>query len=168
MGKFKNIFKPVKKVGKKVKKTALVTKAAGQLGARMMNPYNLGKMGINALRGKGLVLPGSRYIGPGNSLNAGTPTSSADAAARLHDLDYDNYLKHGVKAKKLYFGFSDADARLMKRSDVTTPDGLATYSGMLLKKVGHKIGLTGKRIHDPKPSLSFTQQKALRTSRQVF
>lgn len=142
MGKFKRTLRGVVKAGK-------VGVAAIRLGAKMTNPVNIAKMGVNAARGKGLVLPGSRYIGPGNSLDAGKPTSKADAAARLHDLDYDHYLKSGVKAKKLYLGYSDADQRLMKRSDVTTPDGLATYGGMLVKKGLYKMHLTGKKIHDP-------------------
>jgi len=152
MGKVKKTFKKAKATFhsgvKKGIKIGRVTSAGVRLAARVTNPYNVSKMTINAARGKGLVLPGSRYIGPGNSLNAGKPLSSADYAARQHDRDYDKLLKRGVKPAKLYAGFSQADERLMKRSDVTTPDGLATYTGMLAKKGLYKLGLTGKKIRD--------------------
>lgn len=148
MGKLKNTFRKVKKGVRLGVKVAKVGVAGARLYTKVSNPYNMAKMGVNAARGKGLVLPGSRYIGPGNSLNAGKPTSSADRAARLHDMDYDKLLKRGVKPSKLYAGFSQADERLMKRSDVTTPDGLATFGGMLAKKGLYKLGLTGKKIRD--------------------
>ena len=135
-------------MGKGVVKAGKVGVAAGRLVGGMHNPWNLGKMGVNAARGKGLVLRGSKYIGPGNPLDMGKPTSKTDAAARLHDIDYDRLLKSGVKPSKLYLGFSKADERLMKRSDVTTPEGLATYGGMALKKGLWKLGLTGKKIRD--------------------
>lgn len=138
----------IKKAFRKVKKGVKIGIAAGRLAAKVTNPYNLTKMGIDAVRGKGLVLPGSRYIGPGNSLKAGKPRGSADVAARQHDIEYDRLLKSGIKAPKLYAGFSDADQRLMNRSKVTTSAGLATYLGMSAKKGLYKMGLTGKRIRD--------------------
>jgi len=116
----------------------------------MTNPYNIGKVAVGAARGKGVVMPGSKYIGPGNPMNLGKPLNSADAAARLHDMDYDKILKSGVKPSKLYVGYSKADERLMKRSDVTTVHGLATYGGMAVKKGLWRLGLTGKQIQDPK------------------
>jgi len=149
MKKLRGVGRAARKIGGGVVKGGKVAGAATRLTARLHNPVNLTKMAVNAVRGKGLVLPGSKYIGPGNSLNRGKAKSKADEAARRHDIDYDNYLKAGVSKKKLYTGFSDADQRLMKRSDVTTPDGLATYTGMLAKKGLHKIGLTGKRTKDP-------------------
>lgn len=36
-----------------------------------------------------LTLPGYKYLGPGNSLDEGEPTNSADAIARQHDIAYD-------------------------------------------------------------------------------
>lgn len=145
---FRRVKGKIKKVSRGVIKVGKVGVAAVRLVHKINNPFNLAKMVHGAATGKGLVLPGSKYIGPGNPLNRGKPTSSADAAARLHDYDYDRLLKSGVKAKKLYVGFSEADQRLMKRSDVTTPEGLATFGGMALKKALYKLGLTGKKIRD--------------------
>ena len=36
------------------------------------------------------VLPGSNYIGPGNSLHSGVPTNLVDFNALVHDTDYSN------------------------------------------------------------------------------
>jgi hypothetical protein len=139
MGKLKKVFR-------KVKKGAKIGVAAAKLTAKLVNPYNRAKMVYKAVRGKGLILPGSKYIGPGNAMNKGKPRSSADAAAYRHDMAYDKLLKKGYSKKKVYGGFSDADQRLMHDSDVTTPDGLATYLGMSAKKGLYKLGLSGKRI----------------------
>lgn len=142
----KIIKKKVSKGLKGVVKGAKVAKAGAGLAALAANPVNQAKFLVKGARGKGWTLPGSKYIGPGNEMNLGTPTSSADAAAYRHDLAYDKYLKSGKSKKKVYLGYSDADARLMKESDVTTKEGLATYLGMLPKKGMYKLGLTGKRI----------------------
>lgn len=141
-----SLLSGVKKVGKGAWKVARVGSAAVRLTAKMINPINVAKMAHGAATGKGLVLPGSKYIGPGNPMNLGKPTSKSDANARLHDLDYDKLLERGVKPSKLYLGFSEADERLMKRSNVTTPLGLATYGGMAVKKGLYKLGLTGEKI----------------------
>lgn len=147
-GFFSKVSGGVKKAARGAIKAGKVGVAAARLGARLANPINQAKTVANAVRGKGVVLPGSKYIGPGNSLNRGKPKSSADAAALQHDKDYDATIKkHGNKIKKkLYLGFSDADERLMKRSDITTPDGLATWGGMAIKKAGYKLGLSGKKL----------------------
>ena len=36
-----------------------------------------------------VTLPGSRYIGPGNSLDSGRPTNKFDSIAQIHDIEYD-------------------------------------------------------------------------------
>lgn len=136
-----------------VAKKALHAAKVGRAGVRLAKKLTLGapKTIYNAARGKGLVLSGSKYIGPGNSMTRGKPRGKADAAAFQHDKDYGDYLKKGHKAKDVYLGFSDADKRLMKRSDTTTSAGLATYLGMKGKKILNKTGLT-KRIRDSDPS----------------
>ena len=141
-------------VGKKLKgvyKTARTVRTASKLGARLLNPLNQIKMTKNAIQGKGIVLPGSKYIGPGNAMNKGKPTSKADALAYQHDIDYDNYLRSGkVKAKNVYTGYSDADERLRKaagKSAYKDPSAMAAYLGMSGKKLLNKVGLT-KRIRD--------------------
>lgn len=130
-----------------VKHAARIGKAGVQLLAKVKNPYEQAKFLLNAARGKGFVLPGSKYIGPGNELNKGKPVDEADANALQHDYDYDNYLKKGHKAKDVYTGWSDADDRLLKKTKADTPNGLAVNLGIGAKKLLHKTGLT-KRIRD--------------------
>ncbi len=43
---------------------------------------------VELLDNKGLVVPGSKYIGPGNTLNRGAGTSQVDEDAREHDQSY--------------------------------------------------------------------------------
>lgn len=137
---FKNALEGVKKGGR-------IAKSAAILAARAKNPIRRAKFVVDAIRGKGLVLPGSKYIGPGNEMNKGKPVDEADANAYQHDIDYDNYLKKGHKAKHVYTGWSDADERLLRKTKADTPNGLAVNIGMGAKKLLHKTGLT-KRIRD--------------------
>ena len=137
----------MKKLVEGVKKGARTAKAAAILTARARNPARQVKFLSDAIRGKGFVLPGSKYIGPGNEMNKGKPVDEADANAYQHDKDYDAYLKKGHKAKHVYTGWSDADERLLKNTKADTPNGLAVNLGMGAKKLLHKTGLT-KRIRD--------------------
>lgn len=136
-----------KTVAQKVKKAYRVARAGYKISKRVLKPRNIKKAMKDYKEGKGLVLAGSRYIGPGNPLNAGEPLSKDDANAKQHDIDYDNYLKKGVKAKDLYLGYSDADKRLLDKTSATTPEGFAITAGMGAKKIINKLGLT-KRIRD--------------------
>lgn len=61
----------------------------------------------------GLVPPGYKYLGPGNSLDQGEPTNPSDAAAKEHDEAYDTYLKSG---KNPYLYFSAADQRFIDQT----------------------------------------------------
>jgi hypothetical protein len=125
-----------------------VAKAAIKLGVTVLNPkkqYGFWKRGA---KGEGWTYPGTKYLGPGNQMNKGLPTSYVDAAARDHDLEYANYLKRGVKPKRLYSGYSDADSRLLKRTNLGTAEGIATHLGIGVKKLGHTLKLNGPRIRD--------------------
>lgn len=147
-GGLKGISKKVGKIQKGVVKGVKIAGAAGGIARDLANPIKMGKVVKGGLKGKGWTYPGTKYLGPGNSLNRGKPVSSGDKAAYKHDLDYDRLLKKGVKPKKLYMGYSKADERLMKRADLTTKHGLAAYGGMAVKKGLYKLGLTGKKIQD--------------------
>ena len=142
-----NIVKKVADVTKKAKYITDRVKAAGSLAKTVANPKNQAKFVRDAIRGEGFVLPGSKYIGPGNRMDKGKPVDQADANAYQHDVDYDNYLKKGHKAKDVYLGYSDADERLLKNTKANTASGMAVNLGMLAKKGLNKLGLT-KRIRD--------------------
>lgn len=139
--------KAMKKLIKGVAHKARIAKSAAILTARAMNPVRRAKFLATAAKGEGFVLPGSKYIGPGNRMDKGKPVDQADANAYQHDIDYDNYLKKGHKARDVYTGWSDADDRLLKKTKADTPNGLAVNLGMGAKKLLHKTGLT-KRIRD--------------------
>ena len=108
--------------------------------AWMANPGNFISMYLSYRKGGGFVFPGSNYIGPGNPMNRSV-TSRMDEFARIHDIDYGELLKQGIDPKKVYCGFSEADERLMGSSDTTTPEGLACYGGMAVKKAIDRLGL---------------------------
>lgn len=114
---------------------------------KVTNPIDRVKFAVKALKGEGLVFPGTKYIGPGNRMDLGKPVNQADANAYQHDIDYDNYIKKGHKAKDVYLGYSDADERLLKNTKATSAGGIAVNIGMTAKKLLNKTGLT-KRIRD--------------------
>jgi hypothetical protein len=140
----------VKKAVKVAKIAGNVAKAGVKLAAQVYNPVNIAR----SIKDKGITLPGSKYIGPGNAMNKGKPKDRGDALAYQHDKDYDKLLKGGVKPKDLYTGYSNADKRLLKGSwravrDHGDAGALAAAAGMGIKALGAKLGVT-KRINDKK------------------
>ena len=85
-----------------------------------------------AARGGGVIYPGSNYIGPGNSLDAGRPTSQADAVAREHDYQYDYLQKQGVDP---YFTWNEADRKAVRKVKTTSPSGAAVWAGLNQKRI---------------------------------
>lgn len=85
-----------------------------------------------AAQGKGFLYPGSKYIGPGNKLDSGKPTSQADAVAREHDYQYDYLLKKG---KNPYWTFNEADRHAIRRVKTHTPAGAAVFMGLSAKRL---------------------------------
>lgn len=75
---------------------------------KRITPQSLKYMYDNAAR-LGKVFPGSKYIGPGNPMNLGEPTSDGDALAYMHDMAYDRLLKAGVPPAQVYLGLTQAD-----------------------------------------------------------
>ena len=154
-GKKKTILSTLKKKAGEVKggiKAAKnVAASAYRLGKQVANPKNLAK----SITGKGIVLPGSNYIGPGNLMpedyakqgkKIPKPTSAGDKLALQHDYDYGKYEKAGEK--RFYTHYSDADDRALKASwkevkKSGDAGALAVAGGMLAKKVYGK--LTGKK-----------------------
>ncbi len=137
----------IKRIVKNVKTKAQTLNTARKLNQQSLNPKALAGVAKGAIKGEGVVLPGSKYIGPGNKMNKGKPNSKADAYAFQHDIDYDDYIKAGVKPSKVYTRYSDADDRLRKRSQqhaTKDPHAMATYLGMSAKKKLHDWGVVGK------------------------
>lgn len=88
---------------------------------------------------RGYVLPTDNYIGPGNSLNRGAPTSVADRIAQKHDLEYaweQHEYQEGVETKE------EAEKHIAE-SDTRAIDAFA-HSGTFASIIGHD-GLTIKK-----------------------
>lgn len=87
-----------------------------------------------------LSLPGYKYLGPGNSLDKGSPESWNDLVAYIHDIEYGKIIEMGGNP---YLLWSEADAKAYQQ--FTTED----YGGALgkaffgLKSLAHKAGLIG-------------------------
>lgn len=62
-------------------------------------------------KSRGWVPFGYKYLGPGNDLHRGKPTTAGDAAAQKHDWKYDQLEKQGKKPKWVY---SEEDDEFIK------------------------------------------------------
>lgn len=95
-----------------------------------------------------LTYPGSRYIGPGNTMFEGRPVSQGDKVAFKHDQMYGNYQAQGLKPHKYY---NDSDRWARKKANKKTVHGMAVYLGMTAKKLTQKRvnwGLDMSKVHD--------------------
>ena len=138
-------FKTAKKVAKTAKDVASVGYAAYKLAKDIANPKNIAK----SLGSQGIVLPGSKYIGPGNSIDKGAPVSKGDAIAYQHDLEYDKLLGKAKHPSDVYLGYSHADNVALKEAWRHAKKGdahsLAVAAGLGIKKLAYKSGLTKKQ-----------------------
>ncbi len=66
------------------------------------------------LGGRGLTLPGYKYLGPFNDLDRGIPTNESDAFAEKHDHEYNDYIREG---KNPYLKYNDADETLLQKTE---------------------------------------------------
>lgn len=89
---------------------------------------------------RGLVLPGYKYLGPGNGLDKGEPVNAADAAAREHDKAYDEQLKAGDNP---YLKYNHADRELQEtlKDDTSFGGNLARGVFEAKKKLLEPLGL---------------------------
>lgn len=89
---------------------------------------------------RGLVLPGYKYLGPGNGLDKGEPVNRADAAALEHDKAYDELLKQGDNP---YVKYNHADAKLQAdlQGDTSFGGNLARGVFQAKKRVLEPLGL---------------------------
>lgn len=138
----------IKKKPSTLAQAAGVAKSVVKLGAKVTNPHNQLQSLRKAVKGEGIVLPGSKYIGPGNRMDLGKPKDRGDKTAYKHDQDYDKILKSGGKKKDVYLGYSHADKRALKQAWKDARDGsgssLAVAAGMGVKALASKSGLTKK------------------------
>ena len=85
-----------------------------------------------------LSLPGYKYLGPGNKIDKGVPTSYNDWVAFLHDLGYGEIIARGGNP---YLTFSKADEVAIQRFDNSDWGGIIGKAVFQLKKKAHEAGL---------------------------
>lgn len=66
---------------------------------------------------QGLALPGTKYTGPGNSLNRGVGINQADEDARIHDEEYNTAKSHQ--------NIQEADLKLLQRAGSHIVEGIS-------------------------------------------
>jgi hypothetical protein len=93
---------------------------------------------------RGWVLPTDRYIGPGNSLNRGTPQSEADRIAQQHDLEYaweQHEYQIGEETKEeAEKHISESDTRAINKfSHSGTLGSIIGHDGLQIKKGFEKV-----------------------------
>lgn len=108
---------------------------------------------------RGLVLPGYKYLGPGNSLNRGPPVNQLDAAAKKHDEQYHKITEYYKKTKN-YKQFNEsirrADSEFIQEVSEVAPestyDGIAKWlaiGGIGTKKILEKfVGVIYPRVSE--------------------
>lgn len=97
---------------------------------------------------RGIVLPGYRYLGPGNSLNRGPPVNALDAAAKKHDEKYHKiteYFKKTKNRKVFEQQVAEADEEFIEEVATYAPEGTydtiakwLAYGGIETKHIAEK------------------------------
>lgn len=104
---------------------------------------------------RGLTLPGSKYIGPGNDLDLGEPTNQVDALARLHDIAYS-------KASS-YNDIALADDNFLSDLENVAPQSVAEF----LHKRAASLGINFKRAVESQIGGIYPSFKKQRTEEPV-
>lgn len=114
----------------------------------------------NDYKDSGLTLPFSNYIGPGNSLNLGTPRTHPDHLAKKHDLDYAHasyrLAKEWITQERFEELIEEADAEFVNNNNPFTPQGAHAISGISAKQLVEKF--TGQLYPGSKPDLTKYQE----------
>lgn len=94
---------------------------------------------------RGLVVPGYKYLGPGNGLDKGEPVNQADAAAQRHDQAYQEQLDQGDNP---YLKYNHADEAFQKEleGDTSLAGNAANAVFQAKKRILEPLGLV-----EPKP-----------------
>lgn len=94
---------------------------------------------------RGIVFPGYKYVGPGNSLNRGVPINKLDAAAKKHDEKYHKITEYYKKTKnKKHFEEQIAIADIEFVNEVATFAPETSYD-QVVKWIA-LAGIEGKHI----------------------
>lgn len=104
---------------------------------------------------KGLVLPGSDFIGPGNTVPIGAAKSPADQVAKVHDVEYSNIIANNSLSKEEHFkAVQDADRKAIQ--DFANVPGLHARIGEYGLKAKASVENTLKRPLYPQCKYLYT------------
>lgn len=106
-----------------------------------------------------LSLPGYKYLGPGNKLDKGEPTSFNDWVAFVHDLGYGEIINQGGNP---YITFSDADELALAQFDWSDYGGVLASGYFSFKKKLYQAGLITKWEPNKQLKEDATTHKQLR------
>lgn len=105
---------------------------------------------------RGLVPPGYKYLGPGNSLNIGKATNPTDRAAELHDVGYQQLLANG---KRPYTTYNIADEEFLKRIKLEGDYGATIARSLFnLKRKAADFGFISSDIKHPRLTTQLAEQ----------
>lgn len=98
--------------------------------------------------GPSLLVPGHRYLGPGNPLRNGQPTNQVDEAARQHDIRYsqaEDTFRSSGNLEEAYKNIQDADEDFLYSLDDIEPGTYTEAFGKFVGKtgIGIKKGVEG-------------------------
>lgn len=103
---------------------------------------NRDNLDIEPLEKQGLVPPPYKYLGPGNSLNRGTPYNNIDSDAKTHDIQYSN-----AETKE---DIHQSDKEFLQKSGDHIVEGISGQ-GSYSDTIGAVVGGTGigvKHLYD--------------------
>lgn len=120
---------------------------------------------LSATSGKyegGTTLPGSDYIGPGNTVKAGAARSEADQIAKEHDLAYSDILdiaRTKVLSEREFFNLikrTDSEAQDRFNKEILESGSIPAYVGKYgLKIKGYLEDLYGGALYPQKPTCEY-------------
>lgn len=91
----------------------------------------------------GWLYPGTKYVGPGNSLNKGEPVNHGDRVAQKHDLEYDYYKylynRKEITKKEFEEKIKESDSNFIKENSWFNLQEAISKAGIIGKQTVEKI-----------------------------
>lgn len=114
----------------------------------------------------GWLYPGTKYVGPGNSLNKGEPVNHGDRLAQKHDLEYDYYTylynRGEISKEKFEEEIEKSDSNFIKENSWLNLQEGISKAGIIGKKAIEKV--TGQLY----PSTSMSDEPSQKRPREEF
>ena len=114
----------------------------------------------------GWLYPGTKYVGPGNSLNKGEPVNHGDRLAQKHDLEYDYYTylynRGEISKEKFEEEIKKSDSNFIKENSWLNLQEGISKAGIIGKQAIEKV--TGQLY----PSTSMSDEPSQKRPREEF